>query len=77
MVKFKQHLLLLLLSLCSLATYAYDFEVDGLYYDLVSASERTCMISGKNTSTKDVIIPNEVSLNGLTFKVVSIKQEAF
>jgi hypothetical protein len=41
----KQKLLLFLLLLTSLATYAYDFESNGIYYDIISRYEKTAEVT--------------------------------
>ena len=35
---------MLLLALLYTNAYAYDFEVDGVYYNLVSANDKTCEV---------------------------------
>ena len=37
---------MLLLALLYTNAYAYDFEVDGVYYNLVSANDKTCEVVG-------------------------------
>lgn len=62
--------------LSSLNISAYDFKVDGLYYDVVSLSERTCkLVSAPNKY--DVVIPAHVSYGGETLTVVSIAVGSF
>lgn len=40
---------------------AYDFEVDGIYYEVISFSDLTCkVVSGDNEYEGDVVIPSEV-----------------
>lgn len=57
---------------------AYDFEVDGLYYDLSSLSNRTCKLtSGGTAYTGALIIPESVDYEGLIFKVTEIDTKAF
>lgn len=59
----------------SIPSYAYDFEVDGLYYDITSFTDLTCKVaSGKGG---DVVIPSEVTYNSRNLKVTSIGSEAF
>lgn len=77
MVRFKHYFLLLLLSLCSMVSYAYDFEVDGLYYNLVSATEKTCELVGGRQDLSSVSIPVSVTTRGMTLSVVSLKANAF
>lgn len=77
MNKFKQHLLLLLLSFCSMVSYAYDFEVDGLYYDLISVNKRTCKLVGIESSKVNIELPVTVLTNGQLYSVSEIDWKAF
>lgn len=56
------------------------FEVDGIYYDVVSLDELTCEVI-KNRSNDwykgDIIIPETVNYNGRAFTVVKIAKDAF
>lgn len=62
----------------SISASAYDFEVDGLYYDLSSLSNRTCKLtSGGTAYTGALIIPESVNYEGLIFKVTEIDTKAF
>lgn len=63
-------LMLAFLPLVSMS--AYDFEVDGIYYNLLSDNEVE-VTKGDNKYTGDVVIHEEV--NG--YKVVQIGEKAF
>lgn len=63
--------------LCSLTANAYDFEVEGLYYNLLSASEKTCELVGSKPGITNVNIPASVTTRGMTLTVSSIKESAF
>ena len=67
----------MLLSLCSITSYAYDFEVDGLYYNLISASEKTCELVGGKEGLTSVIVPASVSTRGLTLSVKRLGANVF
>ena len=57
--------------------YAYDFEVDGIYYN-VNKINLTCEVTwGMNVYKGDIIIPKTVSIEGNTFSVTAIGSEAF
>lgn len=57
---------------------AYDFEVDGIYYNIVSASDKTCSVTyGDEKYIGDVIIPEAVTYKGRTLSVVAIGRSAF
>lgn len=65
---------------------AYDFVVDGIYYNLLSAEDQTCEVThgdgndifGHGYSYQgSVNIPSSVYYSGRTLKVTSIESEAF
>ena len=57
---------------------AYDFEVDGFYYDVVSLSDFTCkVVSGGKKYEGDVVIPATVNYANRTLTVVGIESEVF
>ena len=66
-------------------SYAYDFEVDGIYYDYNDGSGGTTVAvakgyySGFSNSTYkgDVVIPPSVTYNGKTYIVSAIGDDAF
>ena len=74
-----QKLGMLIAVLCaSFSTYAYDFEVDGIYYDVVSLTDFTCRVtSGTEKYSGDIEIPSEVKYNNRTFSVTEIGKSAF
>ena len=73
------HFSLLLLALMLPATAsAYDFEVDGIYYN-INGNEAT--VTHKNWSfgaySGSVVIPITVTYNGTTYRVTAIDVYAF
>lgn len=51
---------------------AYDFEVDGIFYTIISTGDLTCKVDGAKSS--DVLtIPKEVNYLGREFTVVAIE----
>lgn len=71
----------MLLSFCNIATYAYDFEVDGIYYNITSSSKKTVSVTYKDSNYNSysgiVVIPSDVTHNGITYSVNSIGISAF
>ena len=64
----------------SFTASAYDFEIDGICYDVVDLVELTCGVSRTTKSldfSKEVVIPSKVSFLGRTLTVVSIMDKAF
>ena len=67
-----------LLLLCGLTASAHDFEVEGIYYDILSSTDKTVEVtSGNNRYTDCVVIPESVTYNGTTYSVTSIGESAF
>lgn len=57
----------------SLSVSAYDFEVDGLYYDIISPTELTCKLAnGDAPYTGTLTIPEIVSYRDRELKVIAI-----
>lgn len=74
----KQLLITIAVLLCSTTMYAYDFEVDWIYYNITSATDFTVEVtSGDYCYSGDIIIPSTVSYNGEIYTVASIGEEAF
>lgn len=83
----RNYLVLMLLSLCSITSYAYDFEVDGLYYNVISLPDMTVELTHSGVKSGDVVyecnygatvdIPEEVVYKGRTFKVTKIGAYSF
>ena len=82
----KKVLILSLLSL-ALSGWAYDFKVNGIYYNY-NASNQTAIVtydgagsngdnSDPNRYTGKVVIPSTVTYNGRTLTVASLSRDAF
>ena len=76
---------LLLTLLClSLSARAHDAEVDGIFYNL-DADDKTATVTFKgdysnsydNEYSGDVVIPETVSYDGITYSVTSLGDECF
>ena len=80
-----KHLLAALLLLCTTAASAHDFVVDGIYYNIKDAVNKTVEVTYKGIShseffdeyTGDVVIPGIVFYNDVTYSVASIGESAF
>lgn len=76
--KIFKSLLVMACLLSSISVSAYDFEVDGFQYDVVSLSERTCRLVGSNDGFEgDVVIPAHVNYANRTITVVEIESGLF
>ena len=71
--------------LCATAVAAHDFEMGGIYYNILSEEDKTVEVTYKGTSyneysneyTGGVVIPQSVTYNGSTYSVTSIRSYAF
>ncbi len=85
-------LIVLCLLLTELNVSAYDFEVDGFYYNITSLTDLTVALTGKEnnnvgsrsgeihsvgTYSGNVVVPQNVTWNGKTFIVNEILWDAF
>ena len=70
----------LLLLCCTVAT-AHDFEVDGIYYNILSEEEKTVEVtSGATRYTGSIVIPATVTkpgTSGVLYSVTNIGYGAF
>ena len=74
----KQLLITIAVLLCSTTMYAYDFEVDGIYYNIIPTTDFTAEVtSGDINYSGDVIIPSTVNYNGNVYSVKYIESSAF
>lgn len=77
----KYFLLLLVALLIPRNTFAYDFEVDGISYDVISLTDFTCKVSHSNDARSryvgDVVIPATVNYGNRTLTVTEIGYMAF
>ena len=57
-----------------LNTYAYDFEKDGIYYNIVSMQDKTLQVTypEKGYTCENLIVPDVVNYAGHDFTVVSM-----
>ena len=80
----KNYLLLLTLLCLSLSARAHDAEVDGIFYNL-NAANKTATVTFKgyfsgtynNEYSGDVVIPETVIYNGITYSVTSLADGCF
>lgn len=57
---------------------AYDLEVDGLYYNIISVPDNTCALThGDNAYSGVITIPNSILVNGRYMDVVKIDKHTF
>ena len=83
-MKHFKNLLTALLMLCTTTVLAHDFEVDGIYYNIISETDLTVEVTYKEVGFNSfeeyidtVIIPEAVTYDGLIYSVVSIGRHAF
>lgn len=56
----------------------YDFEIDGIYYQLTSIDDLELkVVGGENVYSGDIIIPDEVNYRGKKFQITAIDYNCF
>ncbi|MBR6937448.1 MAG: leucine-rich repeat protein [Prevotella sp.] len=84
----KKFLVSAMVAMSSIASFAYDFEVDGIYYNITSASQMTVEVTygPKHTNGvdnrgdydgKNIVVPASVNYNGVQYAVTGIGASAF
>ena len=78
----KKNLLLVLLLLLPVVASAYDFKVDGIYYNIINVNEVEVTYEGSSGNEVDeyigaVAIPTSVTYNGVSYAVTAIGRQGF
>ena len=61
----------------SIDASAYDFELDGIYYNLIPTAKIAKVAAGDNKYKGDITIPSSIKLNDTEYSVNSIVYKAF
>ena len=80
MKKMNKFIMTVILSLSGVTVYAYDFEVEGIYYNITSDTDFKCEVTHKNIPSDyygDIVIPSTVEYNGNEYSVIAIEAQAF
>ena len=72
-----KQLMTALLLLCCTVAGAADFEVDGICYNILSEEDMNVEVTIGNGYTGAVIIPDNVTYNGVSYSVTDIGEYAF
>ena len=74
----KTRILTLIMSLfITTMAFAYDVEIDGIYYNLNTENKTAEVTAGSSRSVVYIIIPTSISYNSETYSVTSIGEDAF
>lgn len=58
-------------------SFAYDFEVDGIYYNIISEEEKTVEVTSGGNYAGNIVIPERVENDYTTYTVTGIGDSAF
>ena len=73
-----KHLFTMMLALVAVTASAQTFEVDGICYNILSEDDRTVEVTYNYDSyAGDIVIPAEITQDGLTYSVTTIGDYAF
>lgn len=73
----KQLLLSVLFLILPMLASAETVEIDGICYNLISKGKQAEVISNANGYVGDIVIPSEITYEGITYNVTSIGTMAF
>ena len=73
----KRIFLLFFLLLGVLSAWAYEVEVDGIYYNLDKKNKTASVTSGEAKYKRTVVIPESIGVNGTTYSVTSLGNYCF
>lgn len=66
--------------LCCTGISAYDFEVDGIYYNILTGNDKACEVTSSgdvNSYSGSIVIPATVTHGNATYPVTAIGEYAF
>ena len=75
-----RQILLAVVMFVNISAFAITFEVDGIYYSVDSYDDYGCQVaenSSSNNYSGDIVIPDTVVYNNMTYVVTGIGKEAF
>ncbi len=75
-MKYKFYVCLLLAMLSGLHVMAFDFEVDGIYYN-TTGSKTVSVTSGTYAYEGDIVVPQKLTWSGDTYFVTAVEGTAF
>ena len=61
----------------SISSFAYDVEVDGIYYNLISKGNVAEVTYGDNKYEGDITIPSSINVNEVEYSITIIGDKAF
>ena len=75
----KKSILLAFMLSMTASAFAVEQQIGGLWYDLISKTKGATVLKWKNDTRYkgDVVIPETVSYNGVTYPVTAFAAEAF
>jgi|GEM_PF-1948053 len=77
----KRKILLTTALVLAMNSFAYDFKVDGIFYNITSSIDLTCSVTYEtnsfNSYSGNISIPSSVTYNGKSYSVTSIGSFAF
>ena len=67
-----------MMLIATLPALAYDFEVNGIYYNVLDETAKTVEVTYRdNKYSGSITIPHSVTHNGISYSVTEIGKEAF
>ena len=77
MINKKTFLTVVCLAVLPAVSFAYDVQIDGIYYDVDSTNKTATLTNTEYEISGAVVIPEAINYNGTQYMVTSIGEDAF
>ena len=73
--QFRAIIIIVLIITASLPAFAY--EENDIYYTIINKKKKTVKVTGCAEKKREIVIPNSIKINGISYSVTEIGDEAF
>lgn len=75
--QFRAIIIIALIITASLPAFAYDYEKNDIYYTIIDEEKKTVKVAGCAEKKREIVIPNSIKINGISYSVTEIDDRAF
>ncbi|MBQ7855005.1 MAG: leucine-rich repeat domain-containing protein [Muribaculaceae bacterium] len=75
--QFRAIIIIALIITASLPAFAYDYKKNDIYYTIIDKEKKTIKVTNCYSDKKKIVIPNSIKINGVSYSVTEIDDEAF
>ena len=75
--QFRAIIIIALIITASLPAFAYDYKKNDIYYTIIDKEKKTVKVTDCAKKKREIVIPNSIKINGISYSVTEIDDEAF